>query len=261
MTDPKDLLTQFSITGDEADVYLALLKLGVATATDIANKVKKNRTATHFHLKKLVDKSLINQTKRGRTFVFSAVNPSQLATRFDRLTTDFKSLVPQLEASTQIEKEEPRVQVSESRSGYYKVYDEISSLPENSTFFAIEGALALKNELTLLSDKEITNFYQKIIERKISTKLIMTKEAVNLPNKLISSENLTLLKERILAIRTYPEQILLFQGLSLSYGNTVAYLFTETNLVITITHKGIADAFRASFEALFEFGESYTYSV
>ncbi len=254
MANPKELLTRFSVTDEEADIYLALLKLGAATATEISEKAKKQRTATHFHLKKLVDRDLVCLTKRGRTFVFNAIAPSELAARFDRATTDFKSIVPQLEALQKIEGDAPRVNVTESRAGYFKVYDEISSLPVGSTFYAIEGAQALHNELKLLTHDETNLFFTRIIERGIVTKLILTEEALHIPSELIPKENFELLKKRILHVRTHPEKALAFQGLSIMYGNTVAHLFPETNLVITIQHDGIASSFKATFDALFAQG-------
>jgi len=259
MASPKELLTHFSVTDDEAEIYLVLLKLGTATATEISDKAGKKRTAIHFHLKKLVDKDLMRMTKDGRTFMFTAVSPSELATRFDRATTDFKSMVPQLEALRRAHDEAPRVRVTESKSGFHKVYDEIASLPENSTFFAIEGSDALKNEFTLLSSKETEEFYTKIIARKIATKLIITEEAANLPNHLITKKNLSLLKNRALDVRTHPEQILPFQGLTLIYGDTIAYLFPKTNLVITINHEGIASSLKTLFDGLFQLGNTFRY--
>ncbi|MDP2630050.1 MAG: helix-turn-helix domain-containing protein [Candidatus Uhrbacteria bacterium] len=256
MANPKELLTHFSVTDDEAEIYLALLRLGIATATEVSDKTRKNRTAIHFHLKKLVDKNLVRMTKRGRTFIFSAVAPSELATRFDRATTDFKSMVPQLEALQKIEGEAPRVQVTESRAGYFKIYDEISSLPEGDTFHAIEGVDALRNELTLLTNEEMKNFYSRIISRDIETKLIITEEATHIPSKMVTSENYELLKKRRLHVRTYPESALAFQGLSLMYGDTIAHLFPQTNLVVTIKHQGIADSFKAMFDTLFNAGLS-----
>lgn len=167
MANPKELLTHFSVTDEEADIYLVLLKLGASSATEIADKGKKRRTAMHFHLKKLVDKGLVLLTKKGRTFMFTAVAPSELAARFDRVTTDFKSLVPELESLQKNEDESPRVQVTESRAGYFRIYDEISSLPEGSTFYAVEGAEALRNELSLLTPEAARHFYTKMVERNM----------------------------------------------------------------------------------------------
>lgn len=259
MPTSKEILKQFSLTDEEVDVYVGLLKTGPAGVTDIAKKIKKNRTAVYFHMSKLVEKGVIRQTQEGRALMFSAVSPRELAERFDKLTTDFKSIVPQLEALQRAESDAPQIQVAESRSGYYKVYDEISSLPEGSTFLAIEGATALKNELTLLSNEETTNFYTKIIARHIGARVVMTEEAASIPSTSMSQENSDLLHQRTLSIKTYPESILPFQGLSLLYNDTVAYLFPETNLVITIKHPGIADAYRQTFDALFAGGKEYEY--
>lgn len=259
MATSKEILKQFSLTDDEADVYLGLLKTGPAGVTDIAKKIKKNRTAVYFHINKLVEKGVILQTKQGRTLNFSAVAPSTLAERFDKLTTDFKSIVPQLEALQRTEKDAPQIHITESRAGYAKVYDEISSLPEGSTFLAIEGATAFKNELTLLSNEETTNYYKKIIARSIHARAIITDEAAGVPYTSATQENLELLQKRSIHMRTYPESILAFQGLSLMYGNTVAYLFPDTNIVLTIKHQGIADSYKATFDALFAGGKDYQY--
>lgn len=259
MTNPKELLGHFSVSGDEADIYLALLKLGPAAVAEIANKIKKNRTATHFHLKKLLDKELVHETRHGRAFHYAALTPADLAARFDRLTTDFKSLVPQLEALQKIEVDSPRVTVTESRSGYFKVYDAISSLPENSTFYVIEGAEALRHELTLLTNAETTNFYSKIIARNITTKLIITSDALVLPAQSSSPENFALLQQRRLDVRTYSASVLNFTGLTILYGDTLAYLFPQTNLVVTLEHSGIAASFKATFHTLFVAGQEYKF--
>ncbi len=257
---PKELLTHFSVTEEEAEIYLTVLRIGTSTATEISAKAKKNRTATHFHLKKLVDKKLLDLTKRGRTFVFRAVPPAELAARFDRISTDFKSIVPQLESLQAMEIETPRVAVSESRSGYFAVYDEISSLPEDSTFYAIEGAEALRNELTLLTPELAHRFYSKMVERRIAVRLVLTEEALQIPNNLMTKENFALFQQRKVDIRIHAESILPFQGLTLMYGNTVAHLIPGKDIVITMKHQGIADSFQATFDALFSFGKEYSYT-
>lgn len=259
MLDPKMLLTHFSVTVDEAELYLALLKLGTATATEIASKAKKQRTVTHFHLKKLVEKDLVHRSKRGRTFVFGAVSPAELAARFDRMTTDFKSIVPKLESLKMADLEAPRVQVTESKAGYFAVYDEISSLPVDSVFYAIEGATAFRNELSLLPPELAKAFYSKIVERRITVKLILTEEATRIPQELMTSENIALFGKRQIDARMHSEGILPFQGLTLMYGNTVAHVIPGKDIVITIKHQDIADSFKATFDALFAFGKEFSF--
>jgi sugar-specific transcriptional regulator TrmB len=261
MSNAKELLTHFSVTEEEAEIYLGLLRLGMATATEISDKTKANRTATHFHLKKLVDKDLVTLTQKGRTMMFRAVSPADLAARFDRMTTDFKSLVPQLEAMKVIDAETPKVQVSESRAGYFAVYDEISSLPEGSTFYAMEGAEALKNELSLLSPEAANAFYTKMVERKIEVKLILTDEATRVPQAAMAAETLALFQKRRIDARVHSESVLPFQGLTLVYGDTVSHLIPGKDLVITFRHQAITESYRATFDALFSFGTPYSFQA
>lgn len=261
MANPKELLTHFSVTNDEAELYLALLKLGPATATEVAAKAKKQRTVTHFHLKKLIEKELVSQSKRGRMFVFNAVSPAELAERFSRMTTDFKSVVPQLEAMKRVDGEAPRVSVSESRSGYFQVYDEISSLPEGSTFYAMEGADAFRNELTLLTPDMARDFYAKMVKRGIGVKLIMTNEAVSIPNAMMDADVHELFLRRTIDARTFPEATLPFQGLTLVYSDTVAHVIPGKDIVIRIRHTDIAQSYRATFDGLFAFGKAYSFQA
>lgn len=253
----KDILTHFSVTVDETDVYLALLALGTANVTEIAKKIKKNRTATYFHVRKLVEKELVSIARQGRVLKFTAAPPAELAGRFDRLVTDFKSLVPQMEALKKAEIDMPRVEVSESRSGYLKIYDEISSLPFGEEFIVIEGKDALNDELKLLTDAEWNLFFTRIIDRKIRTRLLLTSGSLESPRRNLSEENYKLIDKREMQTRYVGEDVLPIKNMVIAYGNTLAYLFPETNLVMTVRHKGIVDSFKATFEALFSIAKPH----
>jgi hypothetical protein len=80
------------------------------------------------------------------------------------------------------------------------------------------------------------------------------------PAKQLTKENYELLKKRTIHTRTHAEAVLPFEGLTLIYGNTVAYLFPDTNLVTTIKHQGIADSNRAIFDALFRLGKPHSWN-
>jgi len=255
MVPAREILTHFSVSDEEADIYLALLGLGTANVTEIAKRIHKNRTATYFHIRKLIEKNLIAETKQGRLLNFTAAPPAELAGRFDRLTTDFKSLVPQLEALKKSNDDTPRIEVSESRAGFLRIYGEISSLPESDTFFCIEGTKGLVEELGLLNDTEWHDFFNRIVERKIKTKLILTEESAELPTQKLSQANRTLMTKREMDIRTLPEAVLPIKNLAFAYGNTVAFLFPDTKLAMTVKHQGIADSYKAMLGALHSLGE------
>lgn len=246
-----NLLTNFSFAPQEAEVYVAALSLGTARLTQLAKKVGKNRTAVYFHARNLVQKGILKETKKGKILYFTPIAPVELADQFDRHTTDFKSQLPQLEALGRIETDIPLIEVTESHAGFYKVYDEIASLPVGGMFRILEGRHALEGELKLLTPDEWHMFFKRMVERKIETKGLFTKEGLNLPQKILSTQNIELLHRRIWHLRMTPEERLPFQDMLMIYGNKCSFLFPDSSLVVTIKHRGISAALTIIFDALY----------
>lgn len=257
MDDLVSKLQHFGFSDEEATIYLSVLESGEASVSQIATKVGKQRTASYFHIKKLLEKGVLKQTLHGRIIRLTAIRPNELADLFDRWTTDFKGIVPQLEALKKIDQEKPIIEVTESKRGYFKIYDEISALPVGSTFRVAEGGKALVNELTLLSNDQWHTFFSRIVERKIVTKGLFTEESTQKPAHYLSKENMLLLQQRIWQVRTLPKTTFPFEQLAFVYGDKIAFLFPESSLVMTIQHKGIAEATAAMFDAAYTSGKEY----
>jgi predicted transcriptional regulator len=249
----QSILTQFSFTEQESEVYIACLTLGPAKLTDIALKIDKNRTAVYFHVKNLVKKGFLKEGKKGRVLRFTPVAPSDISEKFERLTNDFKSYVPQLEALNRIDTDTPIITVQESRIGYRKIYEELASLPPKSMFRALEGKKAIESELQLLTQDEFYAFFSRVAARDIETKGLFTREALLVPNRMLTKKNYAEIKKRIWHIRSTTEENLPFQDLIFIYENKVALMFPESSLVVTIKHRGIADAMTVLFDALYLF--------
>ena len=258
MNSPLDILRHFSFTQDQAEVYLAILSLEKPGVTDIARKIDKNRTAVYFHIKHLLEKNVIKEARKGRRLRFIAVSPAELAEMFEQSLTDFKSLIPQLESLQRIEREYPIIEVLESKKGYYKIYDEISSMSKGSTFRIIEGKKALRNELVLLTEYEWKTFFERAQKRGIETKGIFTEESLHMPRQLLSKELFNLAMQRIWHMRTLPESLLPFDQLILIYRDKIAFLFPDVKLTVTIQQNEIASLLRAVFDSLYHFATPIT---
>lgn len=252
-----EVLQRFGFTEPESELYLAILSLGKPSVTQIAKKIGKNRAAVYFHLKHLLEKGALKETREGRRFRFVAVPPADLAATFDRWTTEFKSIVPQLESLSRAEQEVPVIEIFESKKGYLKVYDELSSLPVGSSFRAMEGVTALKGELGLLTDEEWGTFFSRLVERKIQTKIIFTEEALaaSPPQQSLNAENMKRVRQRLWDLRILPESAFPMQSLMILYGNKAAFLLPDAKLIVTISHKGVSEALGATFDALFTFAQ------
>lgn len=255
MKNPCELLEHFSLTPQQAELYLLLLKRGSSKVTDLAQSQKKNRAAITFHLARLLENGLIKETRVGRRTEYVALPPKDLADLFERWTIDFKSLVPELETMQRADQQKPLIEVIESTAGIKRIYDEMSSMPKGSEFLVLEGKTALKGELKLLSNKEWTVFFRRMVDRKILTRAVFTQESMELPAKGLSEENKKILQERLWDLRTLPESALPLEHLVAIYGNKVAFLIPEVKLLFTLEHAGIVGIMRGMFESIHQFAK------
>jgi len=251
----KENLKHFGFTDQETEVYLTVLSLGKASVTQIANKLDKGRTAIYFHIKNLQDKGILKETRVGKRQHYTALPPDQLMNNIESWASNLQELIPQIEVAKVIERETPMVEVTDSRQGYVNLYRELGALSEGQDFRVLEGKQAMEMELDLMSEKELRRFLRALVKKNIGTHALFTVEARKVPGKTMSKENLELFKQRRGEVRTLTEKQLTMQQLMFVYGNKVAYLFPDTSLVVTITHQGIADAMRATFDALYSFAK------
>ena len=254
-TEIKTIFVHLGRSAIEAETYLAALSLGSGTATQIAQKTGEGRTKVYFHVKKLVRAGLLKESRKGQLQIFIPIAPSELSGKVSQWATDLRGLVPQLEAAQKASAETPTIEVSESRTGYFKVYDEISSMPIGSSFRVLQGKASMEQELKLLGHETWGIFFSRIVDRAITTNALFTKECQSVPRNLLSSENFERMQLRKWNLVLMPESILKMQQLMFIYQNKVAFLFPETALVMTITHQGIADILGSAFDALHAFGE------
>lgn len=254
-TEVKTIFSHFGRSPIEADTYLAALSLGSGTAAQIAQKTGEGRTKVYFHIKILVQEGILKESRKGQRQIYLPLPPQELANIVSKWATHLRSLVPQLEAMQKASAETPIIEVSESKAGYFRVYDEVSSIPEGSFFRVMVGQEAIEQELKLLNHDAWSAFFARIVERKIKTVGIFTEESMKAPRQLLSPENYEYLPKRIWDLAVLPESILHMQKLMFIYQNKVAFVFPETALVMTVTHQGIADVLAATFDALHSFGE------
>ncbi len=255
-----EILSFFSLSDIESKIYLAVLAMEKPVVAQIAKKVGLNRTAAYHHINGLLEKGFLKQTRKGKVVTLVATKPNELAEKFDRLTTDFKSLVPQLESLQKISSETPLIEITESKQGYRKLYDELSSLPEGSTFRVIEGEESMLKEIKIQSDMELNAFFSRLNQRRIITRALFTNESLDVILKGMTKKNIEVFKKRNWELRILPASQLSFQQLIFLYQDKTVFVFPNVSLVMRIQHKDIADTVRALFEGLYGFAKPATFS-
>lgn len=244
-------LKMLGFSPQESEIYLTILALGTPSVTEIAKKISRARNAVYFHIRNLKEKGLVSETRIGKRQHYVALPPTEFVKKITNITTEFESFIPQIKILNSLQRETPIIEITESRQGYIKIYKEISLLPNGSVFRVMEGKQALELELGILTQNEWKSFFSTIVKKGISTKAIFTSECKKVPPRFLSKENQELLTKRFWELKTISNKTLAMQQLMYIYNDKVAFLFPNSSLVVTISHKGIADILAASFDALY----------
>lgn len=258
MVNPKALLTRFNLTGHEAEIYLASLELGKASVNDIAKKIGKSRTATYFHIDNLLKKGILKETRKGRLARFVAKAPEDMVADAVSWTEQLKEILPLLHSFQKKQDGSPIIEIHESKEGYAKILDTIMSLPAGSTYRLIEGPKASALELKMYTQERWTEYLTSTINNNIQSKALVTESTQMMTRGMFIKKNEELLRKRIWNMRIIPDAMLPFQDMLLICGHTTLFVFTQTHLVMSITHKSIAEMLSIIFDGLYMQGRPTT---
>ncbi len=250
-----DILKNFSFSEVESELYEAALKLKKAGVSEIAKKAGMGRTLAYFHIKNMVERKILREIKQGKKSIITPIAPADLAELFQKNVSDFKSLVPQLEVLGEIENEIPEIEIMESSRAFKKIYDEVTHMPVGSVFKVIEDMAGAEAELKLLDNEYWSYFFGQLVERKILTRAIFTKEVLADANKSITPENYETVKKRMWDIRTLPEKDIPIKGLVVMYNKKLSFLFPKISLTITVRHSALYNMIDTLFGTIFNFAE------
>lgn len=250
-----EILKNFSFSQAESGLYAAALKLKKAGISEIANKAGMGRTVAYFHIKNLLEKKVLKQTKKGSKLLISPIEPSELAERLQKEVSDFKTLIPQLESLGKAENEIPQIEIQDSNIAFRKIYDEVINMPIDSTWKVIEDRNGAEAEMKLLDNEYWNHFFSQMVERKIITKAIFTDELLSDINSSITPENYGILKNRKWNVRKISASALPIKNFVLLYNNKLSFMFPEISLTITIRHIALFNLFDTLFETIFSFSE------
>ncbi|MBI5392975.1 hypothetical protein HZA96_03835 [Candidatus Woesearchaeota archaeon] len=115
--DKQQVLQSFGLTEAEVKLYLMLLNLGEATASELSIKTNTNRTFTYDRIKKLLDTGLISFVIKDNKKYFKAAEPSQLVAILNEKLEQVKTVLPELEKLKQPREQKSEVKIFSSKNG------------------------------------------------------------------------------------------------------------------------------------------------
>lgn len=240
-------LQNFGLTEKEAQVYLASLEMGNATADQLAKQANVKRPTTYLQIESLIKKGLMSTYEESKKTYFAPESPDHLKKIFKKEKQKFEAsekelnmLLPDLSQMFAGAGERPVVRFFDGKEGVVAMREHMLTT-RNKEFLTVYS----QDTLNKIFTKEERGVYSnKRIKAGIKSKLIYTRSKGKLPKEesmwsLTESKYVSI--ER-LSIRT---DIVIFDT------DQVAFTALEGKLFGTIIQsKEIADSMRAIFNFL-----------
>ena len=238
-------LKNLGLSDNEAKVYTAMLELGQATVLEISAKAGVNRPTTYVQIESLKKMGLVSTQTKGKKQLFIAESPEQLEFMIDRQKSELdqrkeelQKLLPELNNIFNLSDSKPQVRFFEGKDGLLKMQSELlkSKTEEVVSFASADGVLKI------FPDHPQT-LSLKRVQRGIKSRLIYT----NIGEPVLKRHDDKMLRE---AKYVSPDKFPFKSDVAI-YGDNISISALEGKVVgVIITHKELADSFRALFNLL-----------
>jgi len=157
-------LQEAGLTGNEAKVYLELLRKGELTANQIAKNIGMDRTLTYTVLNHLIAKGQVSYIVKGKKKVFSCSNSENLLNNIKAKEVLISDLIKELKNIKLEKPAETEINVYEGKEGIRTLMNKIIQVKHFFSFGGTGRAYDLLYEIPIIAKKfEKTKAFAKII--------------------------------------------------------------------------------------------------
>lgn len=239
--DIRDVLKKINIEKKEAEIYIAALEMGTASASAIADRAGIFRTYFYEIADKLVHEGLLKQARKNKKNYFTATSPQELIKLQEQKLEELKQAIPQLEAINNTTSEKPKVYYFEGKRGI----DEIN----NDTLRYKKDVAAFTTPRFLTADQK--RLSKEYIKRRNSSgiKARVIGEACNELIELKKNDKKELRTTKMLPANLFHSEIEI--GI---YANKVYIINYKSDFGMIIEDKNTSDVIRQIFELVWNSG-------
>ena len=228
----EEKLQKAGLTGNEARVYLELLKQGSITASQLAKKIGMDRTLVYTVLNHLIEKGLVNYVLKANKKYFAPAEPNNLLNPLRQKEAFIKDLIPELK---KIEKTKPIVQqinVYEGKEGIRTLINLALKHKEFCAFGSTGRAFYALYEMPMIA--------KQVMKSNIKVRFIGNKRLKGTP-----AFSFKKFENRYLDVES--------EATTTIFGDYISiHLIKEKPLVIIIKNKEIAQTYKNHFELLWK---------
>jgi len=232
----KGVLREVGLQDGEITVYLALLKLGESTATQITQYSGLHRSNVYDIIEKLQEKGLTSFVVKNNVKYFRASKPTRLLDYIKEKEEKINSILPALESLRNKSKENISVEIYKGKEGIKTILNDI--LKEGKEYLLF-GRLKFEEILPIYVKQ-----FVKIADKKgITEKAILEEGTEITPIKKSSYRHIS--KEHL-----FPNAVVV-------YGNKVGiFIWQDPYYVMFIENKDLAQSYKTHFELLWKISKS-----
>lgn len=242
-------ITELGLDEKTARVYVALLELGVASMTDLAQQAELKRPTVYLAVEELKKHGLISEAKIGKRKQYSAIHPKRLVEIARSHERNIQTILPELTALHNAPLDKPKIQVFEGESGvkliYKEVYESLSRQVEALWFTRID---ALKKDLPYAA-----NEYRSMLQKLNSPRIRELNYGNEAGKKWLNDMQPFLDKNPNHEIRLFPADFEFGFSDNLIFGDKMVIFSLKNNVFVTkIESAEITKTYRALFERCWE---------
>jgi len=126
----KNLLRSLNLSPDEAAVYMAALELGQTNILTLAKKSGVKRTTLYHFLPNLIERGILQETRKKKRNIYSAIHPKQLIALEQIRLKELEQLMPELLGIYNNAKQKPRVTFYEGVEGIKEALTDLIRVKE-----------------------------------------------------------------------------------------------------------------------------------
>lgn len=236
------VLNSLGFSSKKSDIFIALLELGEATATEIAKKAKLKRTTVYNILPELIAEGHVKTEKKKKKTVFFVEDVRSLLTPLRLAEESVQRLLPHLQSMHNVLGFKPKVTAYEGEAGAVEFWLKTIDVPPGSVIYEMVGPESFYTKLPkVIADSYVTNR----LKRKISIKIIASDSPIS--RELAQTAHKEMREIKIAPRKTWDAAMLIF-------GNKVGFIsFSEDFRGVIIESETIAEMQRTTFEMLWEF--------
>ncbi len=119
------IIEKLGLSDKETKIYMASLKLGEASITELSRASGQKRTTSHLAVNQLAMLGLVSETVKGKRRVVAPVHPRRLLEIARLRANQVEDHLNELIALYNVPKEKPKISVFEGEEGVRHVYKEL----------------------------------------------------------------------------------------------------------------------------------------